>query len=384
MKILPSGKLKIKLKQVMWITLAWTVIGTLDALNIYAMSYSDYLVVRTYFNDFSRYLWVNSLSGFFSGIISGSILIFYLRERFRNRSFGFSLLINSIAISTINFAISAIAFDLFMHLKLIEGLFESHNMMEATALLRSVFYYKNLIFWSIIVVLTIVTLHVNDKYGPGVLWKLILGRYHSPREEERIFMFVDIKSSTTIAEKLGHINFFDLLNDFFSDITNAIIYTSGEVYQYVGDEVVVSWTMKNGTRRANCIRCFFGMQQAIHQKAGRYREKYGLVPEFKAGLHCGVVTTGEIGVIKKDIVFSGDVMNTASRIQSMCNEHGVKILMSKDLLDQLQLPPHGFNPQRVGMIELKGKRQKTELYTFEETRITEALVPSIEPAEPSS
>jgi class 3 adenylate cyclase len=77
-------------------------------------------------------------------------------------------------------------------------------------------------------------------------------------------------------------------------------------------------------------------------------------------------------------------MNTASRIQSMCNEHGVKILMSKDLLDQLQLPPHGFNPQRVGMIELKGKRQKTELYTFEETRNTEALVPSIEPAEPSS
>ena len=224
MRILPSGQLKIKLKQVMWLTVAWTLIGLLDALNIHAMSYSDYIIIKTYSYDFNRYLWVNTLSGFFSGIISGSILIFYLRERFRNRSFGFSLLINSIAISTINFIIGAVAFDLFMSIRL--SRFDTDTMMAAAALLRSVFYYKSLIFWSIIVVLTIVTLHVNDKYGPGVLGKLILGQYHSPREEERVFMFVDIKSSTTIAEKLGHIHFFDLLNDFFSDITNAIFYSS--------------------------------------------------------------------------------------------------------------------------------------------------------------
>ena len=380
MRILPSGQLKIKLKQVMWITVAWTAIGTLDALNIHAMSYSDYIIVKTSTYNFTRYLWVNSLSGFLSGIISGSILIFYLRERFRNRSFGFSLLINSIAISTINFIIGAVAFDIFMSIRLSRSLFDSDTMMAAASLLRSVFYYKNLIFWSIVVVLTIVTLHVNDKYGPGVLGKLILGRYHSPREEERIFMFVDMKSSTTIAEKLGHIHFFDLLNDFFRDITNAIIYTSGEVYQYVGDEVVISWTMKKGTKKANCIRCFYGMQEAVHQRADRYMSKYGLVPEFKAGLHCGVVTTGEIGIIKKDIVFSGDVMNTASRIQSKCNDYGVKILMSKDLLDKLHLPPNGFHPQRVGMIELKGKTRKTELYTFEESSIAEELKSMIQPA----
>ena len=212
---------------------------------------------------------------------------------------------------------------------------------------------------------TLIGLHVNEKYGPGILFKLIIGRYHHPREEKRIFMFVDIKSSTTIAEQLGHIRFFDLLNDFFRDITNPIIYTSGEVYQYVGDEVVLSWTIENGVRSANCIRCFYSMQEAIQKNSGKYMEAYGIVPEFKAGLHCGLVTTGEIGIIKKDIVFSGDVMNTASRIQDLCNSYGVKILLSKNLLEILNLPPHDYKPERVGVIELKGKKNKVELYTFE-------------------
>ena len=72
------------------------------------------------------------------------------------------------------------------------------------------------------------------------------------------------------------------------------------------------------------------------------------------GLHCGRVTTGEIGVIKKDIVYSGDVLNTTSRIQSLCNELGVKILLSKKLLDLLHLPPHSLQPKKMGDIDLKG------------------------------
>lgn len=367
MRLLPSGPLRIKLIAVLWITIVWTIVGALDTLNMHAGSFNDHLI-KTPEYDIWKYLRINITTSFFSGIISGTILVFYLREQLRNKAFGFSLLINSLAISIINFVIGAFIFDILFHMDFDMSPYSSGEL-KAKELLRSVFYYKKLIFWSIIVVLTIITLHVNDKYGYGILIKLLLGRYHTPKEEERIFMFVDIKSSTAIAEQLGHIRFFELLNDFFTDITNPILYTRGEIYQYVGDEVVISWTMKNGIRNANCIRCFYGMQEAIRKYGDRYREKYGLLPEFKAGLHSGIVTTGEIGIIKKDIVFSGDVMNTASRIQSMCNTYRVKILLSKYLLDKLHLPPHDFQPQRVGIIGLKGKRERVELYTFEESTI---------------
>lgn len=366
MRILQASRFKLKLRQVIGITLAWMFIGALDALNTYSISDSEYMRSVAGF-DFARYFWVNTLSAAFVGFFSGSVLVFYLRERFRNKPFGFTLLVNTLLISAINYIIILLAFSIFLNLKFDAWLLKIDMLTGFASTIRSAYYLKILIFWWIVVLGTLIGLHVNEKYGPGILFNLLMGRYHHPREEERIFMFVDIKSSTTIAERLGHIRFFDLLNDFFRDITNSIIYTSGEVYQYVGDEIVLSWKMEHGIHNANCIRCFYSMQEAIQKKSAKYLDAYGVLPEFKAGLHCGLVTSGEIGVIKKDIVFSGDVMNTTSRIQNLCNSYGVKILLSKYLLDRLNLPPHDYKPERVGMIELKGKKQKVELYTFDES-----------------
>jgi adenylate cyclase len=366
-----EGRFAYKFRWVLGIIIAWAVIGALDAFNTNALVQSgDIQATKSYY--FWRYLVVNTMAGAFAGFVSGTLLVYFLREKLRNRSFGASLAINTAVVVVINFIISILANELFISLRTGQATWSGAFPVP---LIRSAYYLRTLIFWIVVVLLTLVTLNVNEKYGPGVFGKLLIGRYHRPREEQRIFMFVDIRSSTTIAERLGHIRFFNLLNDFYHDITNAIIYTSGEIYQYVGDEVVISWTMKNGAANANCIRCFYGMQEAIQKSSAYYQEKYGLVPEFKAGLHCGPVTLGEIGVIKKDIVFSGDVMNTTSRIQSVCNKFRVKILFSKYLLDVLNLPPHDFTPKRMGIIELKGKRQKVELYTFEEN--IEQLVPSI-------
>lgn len=376
MKTLARSRIALMLRQVAGISVAWACIGALDAYFIHAASNNDYLQ-RTEAYDFSRFFWGNTVTGFVGGILAGSLLVFYMRDRFRSYPFGLALLLNSIIISVFSFAFSALAFDVFLSQHLHRS-FNDPVVLEKTAsLLQGPYYLKTVVLWSIVTFLTVVSLQVHEKYGPGVLRKMLLGRYHHPREEERIFMFVDIKSSTTIAERLGHVRFFNLLNDFFRDITNPILYTSGEVYQYVGDEVILSWTMDKGLQKANCIRCFFGMQEAINRKGQRYRERYGIVPEFKAGLHCGPVTTGEIGVIKKDIVFSGDVMNTTSRIQSMCNEYGVKILFSKYLMDKLSLPPNGYHPRRMGMIELRGKRQKVELYTLSHSSISASPPPTI-------
>lgn len=364
-----EGRFAYKFRWVLGIIIAWAVIGALDAFNTNALVQSgDIQPTESYY--FWRYLIVNTASGALAGAISGTLLVYVLREKLRNKSFGAALVINTVVVVAINFSISIVANELFISLR------AGHSTLSVVgAIIRNAYYVRTLVFWIVVVLLTLVMLNVNEKYGPGVFGKLLIGRYHRPREEQRIFMFVDIRSSTTIAERMGHIRFFNLLNDFYRDITNPIIYTSGEIYQYVGDEVVISWTMKNGVTNANCIRCFYGMQEAIQKSSAYYREKYGLVPEFKAGLHCGPVTLGEIGVIKKDIVFSGDVINTTSRIQAVCNKFRVNILFSKYLLDALNLPPHGYTPKRMGIIELKGKRQKVELYTFEEN--TQQLVPSM-------
>lgn len=100
---------------------------------------------------------------------------------------------------------------------------------------------KNILVWLVVVALTQVTVQVHDKFSWGVLWTLIMGKYQIPKEEQRIFIFVDLNASTQIAEKLGNDLYHRFLRDSYADITNPIIYNHGEIYQYVGDEVVISW-----------------------------------------------------------------------------------------------------------------------------------------------
>jgi adenylate cyclase len=224
-------------------------------------------------------------------------------------------------------------------------------------------------FWIVVlygVVITVLSLFINeasDYLGGSVFNNFFTGKYHHPKEEERIFMFVDMRSSTTIAEKLGHIKYFKLLNKYYADTTEAIIQTSGVVYQYVGDEVIVSWDLKNGIKNNNCIRCFYMMKEALQVESENYRQQFGLVPDFKAGLHFGKVTTGEIGVLKKEIFFTGDVMNTTARIQSNCNKYETDILMSEDLLLELNESEY-YKPNAIGECELKGRQETIKLFSI--------------------
>jgi adenylate cyclase len=205
-------------------------------------------------------------------------------------------------------------------------------------------------FWLLVLIGTLITLFINDKYGPGVFLKFLSGRYFEPKSEERIFMFLDLKGSTRIAEII------------FKDITPVLLATKAEVYQYVGDEVVLSWSLKNGTQNLNCIQCFQNISKLLKESKAIYESEFGATPEFKAGLHVGRATVGEIGVLKRDIVYSGDVLNTTARIQSRCNELGVSLLFSENLLNYF--PTGTLSVKSMGKADLRGKSEALSLYSL--------------------
>jgi class 3 adenylate cyclase len=202
--------------------------------------------------------------------------------------------------------------------------------------------------------------------GQNELILLVLGRYHKPREEERIVMFLDLAGSTTIAEKIGSVPYLKLLNDFFYDLTGPILDTHGEIYKYVGDEVIVTWKLKPGVSRGNCLECYFKIREAIDRNAAAYQEKYGLVPDFRAGLHAGTVVIGEMGDFKKEIAILGDTINTASRVISETRSRDVKFLVSHAVRDLIVMQPkHHFGFHSLASIQLRGRQAETTLYAVE-------------------
>lgn len=311
--------------------------------------------------DYHQALWLTPLVAFSGGLVLGTFEVFFLESRLRRKPFGYSLLFRAILYFLLLFLMVGIGVHFYDMVLLGEGFFGATAVSKTLAFVLSRYMVIIIFIWSTALLAVLFLLKISDKYGPGMLRDMLLGKYYNSRIENRIFMFLDINASTTIAEKLGHVRYFRLLNDFFSDITDSIIRCKGEIYQYVGDEIVVTWKPDRGSKEANCLQCFFDIEQTIASLAPRYETRYGVVPGFKAGFHYGEVTAGEIGIIKKEIIFTGDVLNTTARIQGKCKEYGVNLLVSEDLSEILP-SGHPFAFADIGEVNLRGRESSIRLY----------------------
>jgi adenylate cyclase len=310
---------------------------------------------------FSKTIWITATTALVLGLIMGTVEILFFSKLFPKLS-----LIKKIIFKSLIYILIMIGF------LLVVAMMYNANEFGVSILDKRIFhslrvFFFNFSFWSIeiyiasIIGISLMYAEVSENIGQGVFHNFFTGKYHTPKEEERIFMFLDMKSSTTIAEDMGHVKYFGMLKEYFSDLTDPIIQYFGEIYQYVGDEIVVTWTLKNGILHNRCIECFFEMKSVIQNQKAKYQDRFGLVPEFKAGFHYGKVITGEIGVIKKEIIFTGDVLNTTARIQSLCNGYGVDILVSGQLMKKLDLR-QPFQIKEMGENELRGRGEKIELF----------------------
>ncbi|MDO5979556.1 adenylate/guanylate cyclase domain-containing protein [Flavivirga spongiicola] len=205
-------------------------------------------------------------------------------------------------------------------------------------------------------------LNINLMLGEGNLIKFISGKFYTPKEKELIFMFLDLRSSTSIAEKLGHTKYSKLLQDCFYDL--AIVHKyKASIYQYVGDEAVLTWSYKEGLKGSKSIKAFYAFKDQIKKRASYYMKAYGMVPEFKAGMNCGIVTVAEVGEYKREIAYHGDTINTASRIQDQCNRLEVDLLISERLLKLLKITPWAIS-KLEGKVLLKGKHGTVNIYSL--------------------
>ncbi|WP_373395914.1 adenylate/guanylate cyclase domain-containing protein [Algoriphagus halophilus] len=195
--------------------------------------------------------------------------------------------------------------------------------------------------------------------GGSNFWDLFRGKFYTPREEERIFMFLDLQASTSHAERLGHINYSKMIQDCFIDL-GVVLENDAEIYQYVGDEAILTWKLRDGIKEQNCLNAYFNFKKQLIKRKDYYQKNYDCLPHFKAGMNAGIVTVAEVGKYKKEIAYHGDTINTAARIQGKCNELNQEFLISERLKNEWIDTYYDFSP--LGSIELKGKESQTQLY----------------------
>ncbi len=307
--------------------------------------------------DFRQSFFFTLLFSFLIGLIQGMIEISWMRKQFENSTLWIKILLKS----TIYLLLGIVTIVI---MTMINNLLYNSEVapIDDLKLFISVFA-----FWSVVIFVTVISgiavffSEISEYFGDGIFYNFFFGKYHQPIQEKRIFMFLDMKSSTTIAEEIGHVKYFDLIKEYYADMTDPIVETFGEVYQYVGDEIVVSWSAQKGLYKNNCIVCFDKISKIFEKRKEHYLNLFGVVPEFKAGLHIGEVTSGEIGIVKRDIIYTGDVLNTTARIQAKCNVFDAKVLISEELLNELS-KTEDFNFAKIGKLLLRGKKEMVQLY----------------------
>ncbi len=299
-------------------------------------------------------------SSFSGALMGGSISIFeiLLNDWFRKRRFIYLVLVRSFCYTII----------ITFWLTIINGIWfvidDGMPFNEELIGYLSDMYIVNITTIFFIDVLVAGVVEINSLHGKGQLWNFVLGRYHTPREIKLIFCFIDLKSSTTIAEKMGHLQFANFLRDYYSDITEAIRNTNARIYQYVGDEIVLCWTYEKGLKNNNMVNCFFQMRELIENLKPEYEKKYGVSPEFKAGLHGGHVVVTWVGELKKEIVYVGDVLNTTARIQEDCKRLNRDFLISEELLNTVK-DLNGVKARFIDDTVLRGNNKHIKLYSLE-------------------
>ena len=348
---------RIKLHQLGIITFSWLAIGFFIAVY-------DHLVLHTSSSlgpapdyTFTMAILRNMGPGLIGALLGGSLLVFYVNDRFQDKPYAYTILIVSGTFILIVILVALIMGVILVPVK--TGFPLSHPESKAAfrAFVSDTYPIKNGLAWALVVAITQLFLQVNSKFGHRTFWNIIRGKYNTPKQEQRIFMFLDLDHSTSIAEKLGNEAYHSLLKDFFADITEPIIENKGSIYQYVGDEVVVAWDYREGLESAHCLHCFFDIKWAISRKKAHYFKRYGLVPTFKAGIHSGRVVAGEVGIVKRDITYSGDVLNTTSRILGKCSELKEECIISAELFNLLR-NPSAFQSKVLGSIPLRGKQHE--------------------------
>ena len=221
-------------------------------------------------------------------------------------------------------------------------------------------FLDSLVFAVAMSTIITLTMQVGSLLGFRTLRNLVTGRYARPRAEQKAFLLIDMKNSTSVAERLGPIRFHELLNDFFRDIADAALQCEAEIHKYVGDEAILTWPSDRALADGDLLACPFIARDLIAASGARYRAQFGVEPEFRAALHYGEIVAGEIGDVRREIAYVGDTLNVAARLLEAAKTLRRDVLVSADLLARSVLPA-GVVAESLPTLDVRGREAPLEI-----------------------
>ena len=199
--------------------------------------------------------------------------------------------------------------------------------------------------------------------GIETLFHLMTGTYHRPVLQNMVLLFVDMNGSTAAAERLGPLQTRSLIGKFLFDISRPIVDHGGDIYLYKGDGLIALWNWNRAIQGNAILRAVDAMFAAVKRERAQYGRRFGIVPQFRVGIHGGRVVVSEQGDTKRSIGIYGDTINLAARMEDAAKAHGVACAISETVADALDRSSDELTP--IGTEPIKGISTPMALFEYQ-------------------
>ena len=217
----------------------------------------------------------------------------------------------------------------------------------------------------------------HEELARGMVERQALGRFLSPNIVEKILvnpseihlggenqtvtiLFSDIRGFTRMSEHMDPHAVVELLNEYFSEMTDLIFESGGTLDKYLGDGIMVVYgaPFASPDDALKATKTAIEMQRALVDLNRNWVGRGQQPLRMGVGINTGPVTAGNIGSAKRmDYTVIGDAVNLASRLCS--NAAGGQILVSDSTYLQLS---GRITAQKLEPIKVKGKETPIELH----------------------
>ncbi|MEO8142676.1 MAG: adenylate/guanylate cyclase domain-containing protein [Betaproteobacteria bacterium] len=179
-------------------------------------------------------------------------------------------------------------------------------------------------------------------------------------------MFVDLRGSTQLGETRLPYDVVFILNQFFAEMSAALLATGGHYAQFAGDGLLALYGLETEIGPA-CRQALAGaadMHRRMKLLNARLARELAAPLRIGIGVHAGVAIVGSMGPPAAPIVSAiGDTINSAARLESLTKQYGCTLIVSVDTLRFAGIAPPADGVQRV---EVRGKVEQLEVLTVED------------------
>ncbi len=311
---------------------------------------------------------VNALLGawLLLGLWTGVLEEFFFGRRFRSLAIPLQFLGKVFLVNLLTIVLIAVAFLANSDRMLLLVTEEPYRVQEIFAMGQ---FYKLVLRVVVVTSIAILVVQLEELMGRRTFLGFLLGLYEKPKAEERIVLTLDLVNSTGLAERMGDLRYYRFLNVTYSLMTDAVLRNEADIHKYVGDEVIFTWPMRVGLRYENCLDLYFDIAQRIAEHADELNAEFGTVPQYRAALHGGRVISAQVGHIKRAIDFSGDVMNSVSRMLGLAKAMKVELLVSAEMLARIPKAQERFTIGEQSTVPVKGRRREVRVHAVERTAL---------------